>query len=101
MSENLPHCQWQPLWYCGNTFHHAYSPALRYGVAVLTKVLYVVPAHAYHVYIALFYALGIVGVYFLVRVGNGSRSMRMDSCACRSRSGADVSVPHASQRRQH
>jgi hypothetical protein len=73
LSENLPHRQWQPLWYCGTRADYVYPPALRYGVAVLAKTLHIVPAHAYHVYIALFYAIGMVGIYVLVRVGSASR----------------------------
>ncbi len=70
---NLPHRNWQPLWYCGTRADYVYPPALRYGTAIIAKVLSTSPAHAYHIYIAFFYALGIVGIYILVRVGNGSR----------------------------
>ena len=71
--ENLPHRNWQPLWYCGTRADYVYPPGLRYGTAILAKVLHTSPPRAYHIYIALFYVLGIHAVYLLVRIGNGSR----------------------------
>jgi hypothetical protein len=71
---NLPHRQWQPLWYCGTRADYVYPPALRYATAILTIVLHTSPARAYHIYTALMYCVGIVGVYTLVRVGTRSRS---------------------------
>jgi hypothetical protein len=73
LEDNLPHRHWQPLWYCGTRADYVYPPGLRYGAAILAKLLHTSPARAYHIYIALMYALGMVGVYVLVRVGNGSR----------------------------
>jgi len=73
LGENLPHPGWQPLWYCGTRFDYIYPPALRYGTALISKIPRVVPARAYHLYIATFYALGIVAVYWLVMAGCGSR----------------------------
>jgi hypothetical protein len=73
LAENLPHPGWQPLWYCGTRFDYIYPPALRYGTALISKIPRVVPARAYHLYIATFYALGIVAVYWLVMAGCGSR----------------------------
>ncbi len=71
--ENLPHRNWQPLWYCGTRADYVYPPGLRYGTAILSKLLHTSPPRAYHIYIALFYVLGILAVYLLVRIGNGSR----------------------------
>jgi len=73
LSEHWPHPGWQPLWYCGTRFDYIYPPALRYGTALLSKIPGVVPARAYHLYIAIYYVFGIVAVYWLVRVGSGSR----------------------------
>ena len=73
LAENLPHPGWQPLWYCGTRFDYIYPPALRYGTALISKIPRVIPARAYHLYIAVFYALGIVAVYWLVLAGSGSR----------------------------
>ncbi len=70
---NFPHSNWQPLWYCGTRADYVYPPGLRYGTAILTKLLHTSPPRAYHIYIALFYVLGILGIYLLVRIGNGSR----------------------------
>ena len=68
-----PHPQWQPLWYTGTRFDYIYPPALRYGTALLARLIGYVPAKAYHVYTALFYCAGIAGVYLLARVGMKSR----------------------------
>ncbi len=73
LANNLPHPGWQPLWYCGTRFDYIYPPALRYGTALTSRALGVSPARAYHLYTAFFYALGIAGVYLLVRLGSGSR----------------------------
>jgi len=70
---NFPHSHWQPLWYCGTRADYVYPPGLRYGTAILTKLLHTSPPRAYHIYIALFYVLGILAVYLMVRIGNGSR----------------------------
>jgi hypothetical protein len=61
---------WQPLWYCGTRTDYIYPPALRYGTVLISRIGHVVPARAYHLYIALFYVFGIVAVYWLVRIGS-------------------------------
>ena len=71
--EHWPHPQWQPLWYAGTRFDYIYPPALRYGTAAISKVTGFWPVKAYHFYVAFFYAIGIAGVYLLMRVGSGSR----------------------------
>jgi hypothetical protein len=71
--EHWPHPQWQPLWYAGTRFDYIYPPALRYGTAAISKVTGFWPVKAYHFYTSFLYALGIAGVYLLVRVGTGSR----------------------------
>ncbi len=71
--QHWPHPQWQPLWYAGTRFDYIYPPALRYGTAIVSKLTGFWPVKAYHFYTALLYALGIAGVYFLIRVGSGSR----------------------------
>ena len=68
-----PHPQWQPLWYAGTRFDYVYPPMLRYGTAAIAKVTGYWPVKAYHVYTAIFYCVGIAGVYLLVRVGMRSR----------------------------
>jgi hypothetical protein len=73
LAENLPHPGWQPLWYGGTRFDYVYPPAIRYGTAVLTKLTGFIPAKAYHLYTAIFYALGIAFIYLLIRTGSGSR----------------------------
>ncbi len=70
---NLPHRNWQPLWYCGTRADYVYPPGLRYGTAILTKVLHTSPPRAYHIYIAVFFVLGILAIYLMVRIGTGSR----------------------------
>ena len=71
LSSHLPHPQWQPFWYCGTRYDYLYPPVLRYGTALLARVY--MPVKAYHFYIALLYAIGIAGVYFLVWVMSRSR----------------------------
>ena len=73
LSEHWPHPQWQPLWYAGTRFDYIYPPAVRYGTAAISKVTGYWPVKAYHFYVAFFYALGIAGVYLLMRVGSKSR----------------------------
>ena len=74
LAEHWPHPQWQPLWYAGTRFDYIYPPAVRYGAAAISKVAGVWPVEAYHFYVSLFYALGIAGVYLLIRVGTSSRA---------------------------
>ena len=71
--QHWPHPQWQPLWYAGTRFDYIYPPALRYGTAIVSKLTGFWPVKAYHFYTALLYALGIAGVYLLMRVGTNSR----------------------------
>ena len=71
--QHWPHPQWQPLWYAGTRFDYIYPPALRYGTAIISKITHFIPAKAYHFYCALLYALGIAGVYLLIRIGAKSR----------------------------
>jgi hypothetical protein len=75
LQENPGHHLWQPLWYLGTRTDYVYPPGLRYGVAGLSFALRSTPAKAYHIFIALFYALGIVGVYLWARTGSGSRGV--------------------------
>jgi hypothetical protein len=72
LSEHLPHPGWQPLWYCGTRTDYIYPPALLYGTALISRMGHVLPARAYHLYIAVFYVFGIVAVYWMVRIGSGS-----------------------------
>ena len=73
LAEQWPFPTWQPDWYCGNRFNNIYPPGLRYGTAGLSLLLNVSTARAYHLYTALLYCIGIVGVYWMVRIGSGSR----------------------------
>jgi hypothetical protein len=71
--QHWPHPQWQPLWYAGTRFDYIYPPALRYGTAIVSKLTGFWPVKAYHFYTALLYAIGIAGVYLLIRIGSKSR----------------------------
>jgi len=71
--DHWPHPAWDALWYCGTRFDYVYPPGTNYGAAVAALMLHVAPARGYHVYCAAVYCLGVAGVYFLVRVGSGSR----------------------------
>lgn len=73
LRDHWPHPGWQPNWYTGTRFDYIYPPAIRYGTAALSLLRNVSTARSYHLYIALLYAVGIVGVYWLVRTGSRSR----------------------------
>ena len=75
------HPQWQPDWYCGTRWDYIYPPALRYGTALIGLYPNMTTARAYHIYTAFFYSLGIVGVYFLVRLGSGARRWALVAAA--------------------
>lgn len=74
LNGQLPHPGWQPLWYCGTRFDYIYPPALRYGTVLIARAIGSTMARAYHLYTAIYYVLGIVAVYWLVRIGSGSRA---------------------------
>ncbi len=74
LQQHWPHPRWQPFWYCGTRFDYIYPPALRYGTAGIANVLGVIPAKAYHIYTAVFYCIGIAGVYVFARLGSRSRA---------------------------
>ncbi len=73
LADRMPHPGWQPLWYCGTRFDYIYPPALRYGTALISKFAGVSTARAYHLYTGTLYVLGILAVYWMVRIGSGSR----------------------------
>lgn len=73
LRDHWPHPGWQPNWYTGTRFDYIYPPAIRYGTAALSMLRHVSTARSYHLYIALLYAIGIVGVYVFVRTGSRSR----------------------------
>lgn len=77
LADHWPHPLWQPLWYCGTRFDYIYPPVLRYGTALLTN--FVIPVEAYHLFTAIFFCLGIAGVYFLVRAMGGTRGQALVS----------------------
>jgi hypothetical protein len=73
IQEHFPHPKWHALWYCGTRFDYIYPPLTRFGSAIVSMILGVGPAQGYHIYIASFYAIGVAGLYFLVRVWTGRR----------------------------
>lgn len=81
LAEHLPHPGWQPLWYCGTRTDYIYPPALAYGTLLISKIGHVAPARAYHLFTAIFYVFGIVGVYWLVLIGSASRAAAWLSAA--------------------
>lgn len=81
LASHWPHPLWQPLWYCGTRFDYIYPPVLRYGTALLTN--FFIPVEAYHLFTAIFFCLGIAGVYFLVRIMEGTRGQAwVSALAC-------------------
>ena len=73
LNENWSHPYWQPLWYLGTRFDFIYPPALRYGTAWTARTFGVLPVRAYHLYVCLFFCLGIAGVYLFTRALSRSR----------------------------
>jgi hypothetical protein len=77
------------LWHAGTRFDYLYRTALPYGTAVISMATGYEPAKAFHVYTALFYCVGIAGVYLLIRIGMGSRGQpgwpREPRLCCRRR----------------
>src|SRR5690349_6856361 len=53
LKQHWPHPNWMPLWYCGTRWDYIYPPALRYGTAMLSMLLGVSTARAYHLYTAI------------------------------------------------
>ncbi len=80
LAAHWPHPLWQPLWYCGTRFDYIYPPVLRYGTALLTNIF--IPVKAYHVFTAVLFCAGIAGIYFMVRVMEGSRKQAWFSAVC-------------------
>jgi hypothetical protein len=71
--DHFPHPKWHALWYCGTRFDYIYPPMTRFGAALVSMALRVVPAQGYHIYVAAFYCLGVAAVYFLARIWTGRR----------------------------
>jgi hypothetical protein len=73
MLENWRDLSWFPLWYGGIPFHNSYPPLCHAITAALAGLTGFTPALAYHVVIAMFYALGPVALYWLALRLSGSR----------------------------
>lgn len=74
MLENWRDLSWFPLWYGGIPFENAYLPLWHAMVAAAAAATGFTPAHAYHVAIAVFYALGPVTLFLLVLRMTGSNA---------------------------
>jgi hypothetical protein len=74
MLENWRDLSWFPLWYGGIPFENAYPPLWHATVAAAAAVTGFTPAHAYHVAMAVFYALGPVTLFLLVLRLTGSHA---------------------------
>jgi hypothetical protein len=75
LGEHFPPAQWQPNWYCGTRTSYIYPPLLRYGTMIAAKLTGWPEVRSYHFYTSLLFTLGIVGVYFFVRVAGESRAV--------------------------
>ncbi|MBK9169168.1 MAG: hypothetical protein IPM24_17120 [Bryobacterales bacterium] len=73
LQDHWPRPGWQPNWYNGTRFNYIYPPALRYGTAGLARWLEIPTVRAYHLYIGVFYAIGIAGIFVMVRTMGGGR----------------------------
>ena len=72
--ENWRDLSWFPLWYGGIPFENAYPPLWHATVAAVAALTGFTPAHAYHVAMAVFYALGPVTLFLLVLRLTGSNA---------------------------
>jgi hypothetical protein len=68
-----PDLTWFPLWYNGVPYQNTYPPLLHWGVALVSWIRGITPAHAYHWTSALAYCLGPVALFALVKQLSGSR----------------------------
>ena len=75
ISQHFPPPRWQPLYYLGTRFDYVYAMGLRLGPALIARAFGLEAAHAYHLYSAVFYCLGIAGAYLFGRVLTGSRGV--------------------------
>jgi hypothetical protein len=75
IKEHFPPPRWQPLYYLGTRFDYVYAMGLRMGPALLARAFGLEPAHAYHLYSAVFYCLGISAAYLFGRALSGSRKV--------------------------
>jgi hypothetical protein len=73
MLENWRDLSWFPLWYGGIPFHNTYPPLCHAITAALAGLTGFTPALAYHVVIAILYALGPVALFWLALRFSGSR----------------------------
>lgn len=65
---------WVAEWYGGTRWDYVYPPAIRYATAWLGEWCGWSSARAYHVYTAVLYALGPVGLYVLLRLMGRGRA---------------------------
>src|ERR1041385_8871128 len=70
-----PHPKWQPLWYCGVRFDYVQPPATMYFSAFIARAAGVSPVRGFHICTATMLAIGVAGVYFLVRIASGRRGI--------------------------
>ena len=61
-----PHTGWYPCWYAGMPFEYTYAPLLLHATAAASFIARCSVPHAFHILVALFYALGPVTLYLLV-----------------------------------
>jgi hypothetical protein len=82
LAEHWPHPRWQPDWYGGARFDYFFPPVMRYATAMTVRTFSMLPARAYHLCCAMFYCLGIVSVYLLIRVARRSRMAAWAGALC-------------------
>ncbi|MDQ6675705.1 MAG: hypothetical protein M3Z09_00245 [Acidobacteriota bacterium] len=64
---SFPDLSWWPAWYGGIPFHNSYPPLLHALVALASAVTSLSVARAHHIVTALFYCLGPVFAYLMLR----------------------------------
>ena len=71
--DHFPDLSWFPLWYGGIPYQYSYPPLLHVLVAGTAAVGHISPARAYHIVVAIFYALGPVALFWTARRLGASR----------------------------
>ncbi len=67
ITENFPNIWWQPFWYTGFPFYLFYQPILPFALSIAKFISGLSIPKVYRISIALFYILGSMSVYVLIR----------------------------------
>jgi hypothetical protein len=78
--ERWPQVEWFPRWFNGLPFENTYSPLLPIAGAVVSRITHRSPAATFHTLTALFYCLGPVFLFLLLRRISGKPHSALLAC---------------------